>query len=155
VQQLTLWSSGSTKRCSTCRQWKSLDEFNRRSAAADGLQWNCRACNAKWHADHKEQHNKLIHARTQRIRRELAWRLLAYLEQHPCVDCGESDPVVLQFDHLRDKARDVTAMAGWSWAAVQAEIAKCEVVCANCHCRRTAMRAGSFRFRHGNVDPGT
>jgi hypothetical protein len=72
--------------------------------------------------------------------------LLAYLREHPCVDCGESDPVVLEFDHLRDKEFCV-GQGFWDrrWQSVLDEIAKCEVVCANCHRRRTARRGGFAR----------
>jgi L-lysine 2,3-aminomutase len=69
-----------------------------------------------------------------------------YLLEHPCVDCGNDDPVVLEFDHLRDKTYDISRlMSGWPWSTILAEIEKCEVVCANCHRRRTYARAGSAR----------
>ncbi|GAA1744780.1 hypothetical protein [Microbacterium paludicola] len=73
-------------------------------------------------------------------------RLIDYLESHPCVDCGETDPIVLDFDHLPgvDKKFTISRAVGAStrsWRAIALEIAKCEVVCANCHRRRTAMRA--------------
>ncbi len=69
-------------------------------------------------------------------------RMIDYLRAHPCVDCGEADIVVLQFDHLADKTRDVGSMlsGGWTWPAIEKEIAKCEVRCANCHRLRTALR---------------
>jgi hypothetical protein len=72
--------------------------------------------------------------------------LLGYLRQHPCAICGEDDPVVLDFDHLRDKLRDVTviAMLG-GWADLLAELEKCRVLCANCHRRETATQAGRTR----------
>ncbi|WP_142386982.1 hypothetical protein [Mycobacterium hubeiense] len=66
-----------------------------------------------------------------------------YLQTHPCVDCGEDDPVVLEFDHVTGiKLRDVGSMAraGWNLDAIRAEIDKCEVRCANCHRRVTARR---------------
>jgi hypothetical protein len=49
--------------------------------------------------------------------------------------------VVLEFDHLRDKAFDIGRhLSRRSWQSVLGEMAKCEVVCANCHRRRTARR---------------
>lgn len=75
--------------------------------------------------------------------------MIEYLSSHPCVDCGESDIVVLEFDHLRDKVADVSVLArgGYSLEAIQKEIDKCEVVCANCHRRRTARQFGTYRYR--------
>ncbi|KUI11534.1 hypothetical protein AU193_19190 [Mycobacterium sp. GA-1285] len=75
--------------------------------------------------------------------------VLQYLLTHPCVDCGEEDTVVPEFDHVTgNKLRDVGSMAraGWNLAAIQAEIAKCEVRCANCHRRVTAHRRNGRTF---------
>ncbi len=56
--------------------------------------------------------------------------------------------MVLEFDHLRDKAFAIGASLPYrNWEAILAEIAKCDVVCANCHRRRTARRAGHLRMR--------
>lgn len=143
------------KRCSGCKKWLPLDAFNRRSTAPDGRQWNCRECNSRWHADNKPRHNAMIHERTRRIRTEHAQRILDYLATHPCVDCGESDPVVLDFDHLRDKVRCVSAMVVRGvakWETIEAEIAKCEVRCANCHRRRT-IRQQPGHLRHHLLQP--
>jgi 5-methylcytosine-specific restriction endonuclease McrA len=72
--------------------------------------------------------------------------LIAYLHEHPCVDCGETDPVALEFDHLRDKKFGIAAgLRDREWQSVLDEMAKCEVVCANCHRRRTAKRGGFAR----------
>ena len=79
----------------------------------------------------------------------VAGMALAYLLDHPCVDCGEDDPIVLEFDHLRDKRVNVSALANSAvpFDRVLAEIEKCEVVCANCHRRRTCTRLDSYRVR--------
>lgn len=72
-----------------------------------------------------------------------------YFMHHPCEDCGIADPIVLDFDHVRgDKRHNVSKLAkdGYSWEAIMAEIAKCDVVCSNCHRRRTAKRAKHRRW---------
>lgn len=80
------------------------------------------------------------HTRQKRIQQR-AW-IADYLATHPCVDCGEADPVVLEFDH-RDPASkignigDIVGKSGWGLARLQAEIEKCDVRCCNCHRRRT------------------
>jgi len=64
------------------------------------------------------------------------------------VDCSESDVRVLEFDHLGDKLADVSALVrASSLAKIQAEVAKCDVVCANCHRIRTRTRVGDYRHR--------
>jgi hypothetical protein len=51
-----------------------------------------------------------------------------------------------EFDHLNDKAFEIgNQFASRNWQSILDEIAKCEVVCANCHRRRTARRRGSIR----------
>jgi hypothetical protein len=144
------------KRCSTCKQWKTLDEFNRRMTSADGRQWSCRECNRAYHRRNKQRHNAQIHARNRRINAENQRRLWEFLLTHPCVDCGETDPVVLEFDHLRDKEANVSRLLhGWPWRAIENEIGKCEAVCANCHRRRTCERAQSWRVVGFGHDSGT
>jgi hypothetical protein len=62
------------------------------------------------------------------------------------MDGAGVDAVVLEFDHLRDKLFDVARSLPYrGWQSILDEIAKCEVVCANCHRRRTARRRGSLR----------
>ncbi len=74
--------------------------------------------------------------------------VLRYLQGHPCIDCQESDPRVLEFDH-RDPATkrapvSVLVAEGYGLDAIAQEIAKCDVRCANCHRIRTRERAGWF-----------
>jgi 5-methylcytosine-specific restriction endonuclease McrA len=74
--------------------------------------------------------------------------VLVYLMSHPCVRCGESDPVVLSFDHLRDKTENVANLVvNASIKRLEAEIAKCQVLCMNCHAKKTAEEANTFRHR--------
>lgn len=73
-----------------------------------------------------------------------------YLSEHPCVDCGESDPVVLEYDHLPIfiKTFEISrAVCGStrSWKAILEEIGKCEVRCSNCHKKITAKRGNYWR----------
>ncbi|HEY6540341.1 MAG TPA: hypothetical protein VIZ18_05360, partial [Ktedonobacteraceae bacterium] len=70
-----------------------------------------------------------------------------YLSMHPCVDCGETDIRLLEFDHVRShKAANISRLLtqGRNWSIIEAEIAKCEIRCANCHRKRTSERDGNW-----------
>src|SRR5438874_2354204 len=83
--------------------------------------------------------NKLIKTRNREKLREL-------LRNAECTHCGIRDVVVLEFDHRepQDKRDDISnlVLRAYSWSTIAKEIAKCDVVCANCHRRRTAKYFG-------------
>lgn len=60
-----------------------------------------------------------------------------------CKDCGyAAHPAALEFDHLRDKKMAISNMLNqaYKWETILEEVAKCELVCANCHSIRTFNR---------------
>lgn len=136
------------KRCSRCGLTKPLDHFHRNRRRRDGRGTYCAPCvsryNAEYYPKNSERHNPARIQRRQRERDEQARKLIEYLLKHPCVDCGETDVLVLQFDHLGDKTANVSFLVGKgvSWSRVEREMEKCDVVCANDHRRRTAHRSG-------------
>ncbi len=81
---------------------------------------------------------ELDHYNKQQIKKRLA----EIKESSGCFDCGVSNHIVLDFDHLRDKKYIISRMVhdGFSWKAIKREIEKCQVVCANCHRIRTHNR---------------
>jgi L-lysine 2,3-aminomutase len=104
--------------------------------------------NKKWYDNNPTRREYLGKQKTAQVKRNNA-AVLAYLENHPCVDCGEADPIVLEFDH-GDGGGKVAAVCfgiqhGWSIAKLMTEIAKCDVRCANCHRRKTARERSYFR----------
>ena len=96
--------------------------------------------------------NKTLYKRraleyTRKQRDAIRAYLLAHLEQNPCVDCGETDPVVLEFDHQIDKSFALGRAVSHSYGLkkIEMELEKCEVRCANCHRRKTAHERGWYR----------
>jgi hypothetical protein len=135
------------KICSKCKEEYSVpytDYFNKKSGTKDGLQRSCKKCVAIFHKEHYENNKNYYknkaskHNETYRVR-NLQY-MIDYLKEHPCVDCGESDPVILEFDHHSDKSYNVSAMRTLSFQKIIKEINKCDIRCANCHRRKTAKQ---------------
>jgi hypothetical protein len=154
------------KRCTSCKQSRPLTEYNVRRGSTDGLQNVCRDCNRararRYYADNREAHIRVIVARKAVIRRSSLDAVGDYLSAHPCVDCGEADLRVLDFDHREDESKTAEVMKlaqdGYSIARVTAEIAKCDVRCRNCHARVTYARQGNtwrtnYLSRRAGGDP--
>lgn len=136
------------KKCAKCKQEKDTSCFSK-YVRNGGFQAWCKECVAK--ADKIryqciEVKQKFI-ARNKQRRIVCRKKIYEYLQTHPCVDCGETDPIVLEFDHLRDKIENISDLANRkSWKDVLKEIEKCEVVCANCHLRRTAKQFNWYKY---------
>jgi hypothetical protein len=136
--------------CGRCGRHKAPSEFAWRRKARGQRDNYCRACRADYKREHYAAHRERYLAnalrRKQTLVAERAAYLVAFFREHPCVDCGQHDPLVLEFDHLGEKSFGIAkGLRDHNWRTVLDEIAKCEVVCANCHRRRTAQRAGFAR----------
>ena len=88
-----------------------------------------------------------------RFRLTIRKKLFDFLVAKSCVDCGEGDPVVLDFDHKNPKTKfkSVARMLSghYSWEKISVEIEKCEIRCANCHRRRSHVQFGYFSRTSG------
>lgn len=138
------------RRCGRCELEKPLDDFAWRRKKKGQRDNYCRLCRAAYKQEHYAANRQQYIDSAMRRKREVVTEriafLVGYLREHPCVDCGETDPIVLEFDHLRDKKFSIASgLRDREWQSVLDEMAKCEVVCANCHRRRTAKRGGFAR----------
>ena len=138
-----------TNKMKVCRRCgpQPIERFGKNKAEKDGLHRYCKRCRREEMAERFKQMTP--EAKENRYRKVTALKdkrrefVLRYLLVHPCVDCGESDPIVLEFDHVRGiKSANVSALVNshGDLNKIQAEIAKCDVVCRNCHMRRETHR---------------
>lgn len=141
------------KVCTKCNKKKLSSEFGSNISKHDSLQSWCRICTTEykkqWYKDNSEEAKRRIKLKKEEYRKNNAQFLISYFLKHPCVDCGETDPLVLEFDHRDPKEKtstvsqllkDYPASSGQSFSKVVQEIEKCDVRCANCHRKRTARQ---------------
>ena len=145
------------KTCNHCKEVKDESEFNWRWKSLGIRNKSCRDCQHQYNktyyeGDAKERHLKQVKERTEAAREAAREYVYDYLLKHPCEVCGESDPRVLEFHHLGEKDLAITRMVtgGWSIKRIEAEISKCQVLCANCHRKITVEERGWFRSKRGN-----
>jgi hypothetical protein len=145
------------KTCTKCLKPQDVSQFNYKDREKGIRHAHCKDCSRANVKDHYERNRsyylKKARTRNSAIRKELQQRILIYLSTHACVDCGETDPVVLDFDHF-EKGKKVANIADmvrnrYAWSKIELEIAKCAVRCANCHRRRTAKQFTWYRLSRG------
>jgi len=146
--------SGAAKTCGRCERRRPIEFFSRHPTA--GRQHWCRECFKAYFRKRGARHRAQVKAgQRRRIERARDYVLLR-LERSRCQDCGETHVVVLDLDHVRgEKSAEIARLAGEGAAPgrIEDEMEKCDVVCANCHRRRTEGRRGSWRERaHGGED---
>tara|TARA_R100000234_G_C5001769_1_gene180629 strand:+ start:2952 stop:3314 length:363 start_codon:yes stop_codon:yes gene_type:complete len=95
------------------------------------------AAAAKRHYEANKQKIKDRSKKRNREQRKKNKEYIAFVKSMlSCVDCGEDNPVLLDFDHVRgEKKSNISDMANQSYSieTIQKEIDKCEPRCANCH----------------------
>ena len=140
------------RQCVHCKEFKEEDEFAFNNRLLGIRQKHCRSCMSEFNKRsyaHKGEEGKAKNLENRRKRMEVAKKYIwDYLSNHPCIDCGETDPIVLEFDHvLGTKKLAVTQMAtdGYAIEPIKEEISKCVVRCRNCHWRRHHREGDWFK----------
>jgi hypothetical protein len=107
------------------------------------------AAQKRHYEQNKEVYKQRAREHDKKVKEEKQEYIRSYLKEHPCIDCGEADIVVLEFDHREpaEKRFNIGCLKGWSLKTVQAEVAKCDVRCANCHRRKTYREHNGYRLR--------
>lgn len=138
------------KVCIKCGLEKELTEFYRNITGGQlYINRQCKGCKNEQQKKSYRENLEGIRERKKVIasnrRTETKTRLLKYLSEHPCVDCGEDNPVVLEFDHMGEKKLAISQMQNYKWESVLEEINKCLIRCANCHRIKTSKERGWYR----------
>lgn len=133
------------KKCPKCNVDKDESMFHKDKSQKSGLCCYCKECSCKKESNrysedviNQREYRKALNIKNNDLKRSYVFN---YLAEHPCIDCGESDPIVLEFDHiLGKKAGTISNMiTNNGLEKIKEEIKKCVVRCANCHRRKTAV----------------
>lgn len=146
--------------CSRCGISKFRSEFytrkDRSKKRGKGLMSHCKECEKKRYKQRAPEckansHKSYLKNKEKVCNRSIiaSQKKYKYIEQFkmvPCMDCGQSffnNPEVMDFDH-RNPTKKRFNLSGGNWRSykeIDEEIAKCDIVCSNCHRIRT-KRAG-------------
>ena len=136
------------KFCRLCQSEKNITEFAWKSIIKKTKQSYCKECQkirSRIHyKNNKQKYIEKARKRNQKILNKIQRYVWSYLSKHPCVDCGETDIVVLEFDHEQNKHYNIFELIKErrNLKKVKNEIKKCMIRCANCHRRKTAKDFG-------------
>jgi hypothetical protein len=137
-----------TKRCATCQENLDVTEFAFKNKEKTRRSSWCKECSKKYKKKHysknKQKYITGAAVCNHKKRTQLRISLWESLENPQCKDCGEKDQVVLEFDHKNpeEKSDSIAKMIANNrpLAIILIEVAKCDIRCANCHRRRTAIQ---------------
>lgn len=128
------------KVCRICEIEKPLSEFySRQRKTCTSYSYCCKPCHlSKMQKDYKK--NSVAYKSRAKKAREKMREFIIQQKSKPCTDCKKTYPhYVMDFDHLdpNTKSFNIGTWKGQSKENLIKEIAKCELVCANCHRIRT------------------
>lgn len=136
--------SGTMKKCTKCGVSKPPSSFVKNKSKKNGLASHCLECHRVLCIDYYGRNSTKFAERNVKRRISAKRFVWEFLKTHPCIDCGEADVVVLDFDHrspdTKKKAVSLMVQEGNSLDLIKKEMNKCDIRCANCHRRRTAKQ---------------
>lgn len=147
-----------SKQCSMCLKVKPLSDFGRHKNGRNGLRSRCKPCNRiEANATYRKNPDP-YRLRSRKAGKKYRAAAKAWLRsvkaKRGCAACGEKAVCTLDFHHCEDKARAVTTLINKGIIALEAELRKCCVLCANCHRKTHAGLIDASKFpRCDDVSP--
>lgn len=146
------------KKCSKCQRLLPISNFNWKYKNIK-LSVHCKDCSREYIRNHYNKNRsyyiKKAAKRCLKLKRKCNQYIGNYLLSHNCVDCGEKDIIVLEFDHKERKYKknDISRLSNGRnrFQSLIDEINQCEVRCANCHRRKTAIESDSWKLKYAPV----
>ena len=133
------------KRCGMCGEVKPFGEFHHYSR--DGHQFWCKPCRREYDRTYHARTAETRRAQVRHRRKRLVGMNRELKASRTRADCGgRFHPAAMEWDHLpgTEKLADVATLARTGKTRqFYREIAKCELVCANCHAVRSYERRGA------------
>lgn len=121
------------KKCNKCLTWQPLTSFHINKECQGGVVGTCRICtaikNRQWYADNRARRQQAANDRNQARKKEAVNNMGGQ-----CYDCkGEFPLCVYDFHHVMGKDVNPSVALTWKKAERERELAKCILLCANCH----------------------
>lgn len=145
--------------CNACKKEKPESAFPFKYKSEGIRNTKCKICQRAydriWYCKNREEQIKRVNAKTKVNKKRADEFIYDYLQDHPCVECGEKDILVLTFHHLEPSKKRIELSTmrsmGYSLGALQKEVKKCDVLCFNCHAKkhRKDTRLGMMVARLG------
>lgn len=127
--------------CTKCGQPKDMDDFAWKLKSKGIRHSSCKECQRVAVKNHYNANKEQYLLRRDESTERKKDYVRSLKENATCKDCGNKYPhYILQFDHVETKTENVSVLVSNSWNKLLAEIAKCDIVCANCHAARTYHR---------------
>jgi hypothetical protein len=139
--------------CNKCKIIQDENCFVFKNKVKNKRQTICKTCQnvykLKWYYKNHEENRVKFNQTRQNLVISLQEKMIEYLTGKCCIDCGESNIITLDFDHINpeEKQHNIGNMihSCFSWEKICEEINKCEIRCANCHRIKTAKTYSYYK----------
>lgn len=123
------------KRCTKCGENKSLDKFAFKNKAKNIFNGHCKECQNIMGREYYYKNLKKYYDKNKKRQLFISQYLKDIKNNSSCEKCGENHPACLDFHHInpKNKLYTISTMVTNSLNKVKEEIAKCIIICSNCH----------------------
>lgn len=135
--------------CNHCKRTLSIESFQFKDKANGIRRTKCAECQNEYSRSHYINNKEYYLNRNRQQKKRNRQTVREYKENSPCTDCKGNFPYyVMEFDHREPELKSFNiGKTDWgNMRPINAELEKCDLVCANCHKKRTHIRRFGLEY---------